>query len=154
MARHTREEKNTESEISRKQKDVFEQFFGLSAAMVKHVEDSMQAVQVCRHCSKSKEGVHVPGTATNGYDRCAFCDGSYLVPDKDQRNWATEIIVTRAAPAPKAVDMNITDATKENDIRELTEDLSNEQLTLLAQAFKMSNDSNGNNANNGQGKSS
>src|SRR4026209_888169 len=111
MGRKKLEDKQTEGTIDKKRKDAIEKFFGLTEKVLKHIEWSIGATRVCNNCSTkelaSGEEKHVPGKAKDAKGKCAFCHGLNVVPDVQQRNWATGEIADRIAPKPKAVEMSV-----------------------------------------------
>lgn len=106
MARHSREDKKTSAEIDVLRRKVLDKFFDLSDAAFEHIKTSMSAQTLCRACDKDKDGNHLPGKARNLEGACAFCNGTYLIPDNDQRNWAFEQAGDRFAPKPKALEIS------------------------------------------------
>src|SRR3990167_9886194 len=114
-----------ESEIDRKRKGALERFFGLTDKALKHIEESIEARKPCYLC----RGVVKDGVI------CPVCTNSGLVPDIDQRNWATEQVVDRIAPKPKSIELG-PDKTGEREeleeqISQLTESDLDAQLKAL-----------------------
>jgi len=111
MARHSKDKKQATSEIDALRRKVIEEFFDLKDNVRQHIEWSLAATVTCSSCHLDN-GVHVPGKARDAEGKCAFCHATGIVPDKNQRNWATEEVYGRIAPAPKA--MEFEDKTAEN----------------------------------------
>jgi hypothetical protein len=132
MARHSLEDKKTISTIDTKRKNAIEKFFGLTEKVLRHIEWSIEATKVCVACSSTvdKEGhiTHVPGKALDKDGKCAMCHGTNLVPDVQQRNWATVEIADRIAPKPKAVEMTVDKADERKDLEEEIKKLKDHDL--------------------------
>lgn len=114
-----------ESEIDRKRKGALERFFGLTDKALKHIEESIEARKPCYLC----RGVVKDGVI------CPVCTNSGLVPDIDQRNWATEQVVDRIAPKPKSIELGPDKTGEREEIEKQIEGLSDaaldEQLKAL-----------------------
>lgn len=119
MGRKSLPDKKTESQIDKKRKDAIEKFFGLTEKVLKHIEWSIVAEKVCTNCSVNN-GVHVPGKAVDAEGKCGFCHGTNVIPDVQQRNWATGEIADRIAPKPKAVEMTV---DQKSNVEELEEEM-------------------------------
>lgn len=140
MGRKSLVDKKAGVKIDDKRKEAIEKFFGLTEKVLKHIEWSITCTKVCTNCSvipikDSKEMQHVPGKAVDAEGKCAFCHGSNLVPDVQQRNWATGEIADRIAPKPKAVEMTV-DKTEERkeleqEVKKLKDAELDKQLEVL-----------------------
>lgn len=128
MGRKSLPDKQVESGIDKKRKDAIEKFFGLTEKVLKHIEWSIVATKVCTNCSVTGEGVHVPGKAKDVDGKCAFCHGLNVVPDVQQRNWATGEIADRIAPKPKAVEMTMEQKSSVEELEEEMKKLPPEEL--------------------------
>lgn len=91
-----------------------------------HISWSLSATLVCPACTV-QNGVFVPGKAQKD-GKCAFCGNTGLMPDKSQRNWATDRLTERLAPAPKAVEMQVEDRRDVKELEKKTSELSDEEL--------------------------
>lgn len=91
-----------------------------------HISWSLSATLVCPACTV-KDGVFTPGKAQID-GKCAFCRNTGLMPDKSQRNWATDRLTERLAPAPKAVEMQVDDKRDVKELEAGVKNLSDEQL--------------------------
>lgn len=121
MARHTLEKKKAETPVDTLRKNALAKFFGLTDKVMKHVEWSIEATKPCSACTYIEGQGYKAGKAKTEDGRCALCLNTGLVPDVQQRNWATGEIAPRIAPAPKAVEMSV-DTT--NDRAELEAEIS------------------------------
>lgn len=121
MARHSSVDKKIETSIDRKRNDVLKRFFGLTNKVFKHIEWSLESEKICTACQKDPgTGKHKPIKAEDKDGKCAFCHGTYKIPDVSQRNWAAGELTDRISPKPKAVEMSI----EKKDTKELEKELS------------------------------
>lgn len=103
-----------------------------------HIAWSLAATVVCPSCTV-RDGQFFPGKAQTEDGKCAFCGNTGLIPDKTQRNWATDRLTERLAPAPKAVEMTVDDNRKDvKDLEEKTKDLSDKELNEKLQLIDFS----------------
>lgn len=132
MPRHSKEESRSLSSIDALRQSTIEKFFGLTDKIMKHILWSVEAQVPCGSCSRdAATGAHIPGRAKDADGNCSFCHGSYMVPDKNQRNWATEKIAERIAPPPKTVEMNVDQQTTVEEDKAKLSKLSNFQIEEL-----------------------
>ena len=110
------EDKKVKKAVDKLREEVVQKFFGLSEKLYKHIETSIQATKPCTSCS-IVNGEHKP-TKIGVDGKCAFCHGTYLVPDIQQRNWATEQAQPIIAPAPKVVDMAVEQTSNVPELEE------------------------------------
>ena len=136
MARPTKADNALKSKIDQLREKTVEKFFGLSDKMLKHIEWSMAAQVPCTSCSVSEDGVHRPGKAKDEGGKCAQCHGTYLVPDKVQRNWATEQAQPIVAPAPKTVEMSVEQTSSVPELESEVKKLSDEEITKRLEVLK------------------
>src|SRR3990167_4812014 len=110
-----------ETEIDRKRKGALERFFGLTDKALKHIEQSIEANKACYLC----RGMAKPDVI------CPVCLATGVVPDIDQRNWATEQVVDRIAPKPKAVEIGGDKAVERDEMEQKLSQMADEELNRL-----------------------
>ncbi len=120
------EDKQTKKAVDKLREEVVQKFFGLSEKLYKHIETSIQATKPCTSCS-IVNGEHKP-TKVGTDGKCAFCHGTYLVPDTQQRNWATEQAQPIIAPAPKQVEMAVEQTSILPEIEEKVKGLDSKAI--------------------------
>ena len=136
MGRKSLPDKKTESDIDKKRKNAIEKFFGLTEKVLKHIEWSIVATKVCTNCSVDlKTNAHLPGKAVDAEGKCAFCHGLNVVPDVQQRNWATGEIADRIAPKPKSVEMTVDQKSNVEELEEEMKKLPPEELQRQVSIF-------------------
>lgn len=128
MARHSKDDKRGHDEVQRLRIKAIEKFFDLSEEALEHIKTSMKATKLCHACRRGEDGTNLPGNAKDLEGLCAFCHGSYLVPDIEQRNWAFEQASDRFAPKPKAMEMSIEERSVSDSIEEKARGLSDDEL--------------------------
>lgn len=57
-----------------------------------------------------------------------MCHKTYVVPDKQQRNWAIEQAQPVIAPAPKTIEVNVDKASNLPEMEETAKKLSKEEI--------------------------
>lgn len=102
---------NKAKEVDKRRVAAFERFFGLTEKALKHIESGLDAVKTCVSCTV-REGVFYPGKFRTEDGKCGFCLNLGVVPDLDQRNWASLEITERVAPKPKSVEMAVETTNK------------------------------------------
>lgn len=127
------EDKQTKKAIDKLREDVVQKFFGLSDKLYKHIEASIQATKPCTSCA-IVNGEHRP-TKIGTDGKCAYCHGTYLVPDTQQRNWATEQAQPIVAPAPKQVEMAVEQTSSVPEIEEKVKALDTKTIDKAIEAL-------------------
>ncbi len=120
MAKHSGDKKRVATKIDDLRRRAVEDLFGLKEKVQKHIEWSLNSTKLCSFCSLSPEGQLVPGRIKNDAGVCRYCEGSGVVPDAVQRNWAVQQINPIITPSPKTVEFE--DRTNE-DMNELEREL-------------------------------
>jgi len=127
MANKSIKEKKVLTNIDKERQRVLRRFFDLDEKALVHIKDSLIATRICSYCNG--EGV---ATKLDSNRKCLECHGTMQIPDITRRNWATDEVVSRIAPKPKAVEMAVDD---KRELLDLTEDLqgkTDKQLKDLA----------------------
>jgi len=122
-----KKEKAIVTNIDKERQRVLKRFFELDEKALLHIKDSLISTRICSYCTI--KGV---ATKTDKNGKCLECHGTNLIPDVQRRNWATDEVVSRIAPKPKAVEMAVDD---KRDLLDLSDDLKNKtdkQLKDLA----------------------
>lgn len=127
MGRKSLVDRKVESGIDGKRKSAIEKFFGLTDKVLKHIEWSLDATRPCTACV-FVENVFKPGKAKSEDGKCAMCFNTGVVPDTNQRNWATGEIADRVAPKPKAVELSADKSDERNEIERELQGLDNASL--------------------------
>ncbi len=143
MGRKKLEDKVTESSIEKQRKVAIEKFFGLTEKVLKHIQWSIESTRVCNSCSvKEVNGVeiHIAGKAKDAEGKCVFCHGLNVVPDVQQRNWATGEIADRIAPKPKSVEMSVEQKSNVEELEDEMKRLPTEQLEQQVKILSFSSD--------------
>lgn len=120
-------QKETNVKLDGLRSKAVEKFFELSDKMIKHITWSMEATIPCPHCS-IKDGNHVPGKAIDSNGNCAMCHKTYVIPDKQQRNWAIEQAQPVIAPAPKTIEVNVDQSSNVPELADVAKKLTKEEL--------------------------
>lgn len=119
MARHAPDKKSSRAtKEDQRRKENLEKFDRLTPKAIRHIEESLEAQAPCSYCDSNGNAAK-----RDSEGNCIKCHGSKLVPDVDRRNWATEEIVSRVAPKPKASEIQIDD--KRTDEEDLKDKLAN-----------------------------
>jgi hypothetical protein len=93
---------------------LYEELFDAKEKFVKHLLWSMDATIVCPACFvetvKNEDGKViekriVPGKAKDSQGKCKLCHNDGFVPDKPQRNWASDQLGHRLAPNLKGIEV-------------------------------------------------
>lgn len=125
-----KDDKPMKKAVDKLREEVVQKFFGLSEKLYRHIETSIVATKPCTSCAIGADGAHRPSKP--GPDgKCAYCHGTYLVPDTQQRNWATEQAQPIIAPAPKQVDMTVEQTPIVPEIEEKVKKLSDTEVEAL-----------------------
>ena len=114
-----------ETETDRKRKGALERFFGLTDKALKHIEQSIEANKACYLC----RGMAKPDVI------CPVCLATGVVPDIDQRNWATEQIVDRIAPKPKSIELGPDKTVERQELEEQISQLTESDLDAQLKAL-------------------
>ena len=107
---------------------LYEELFQAKEKFVKHLLWSMEATIVCPACFKDKDGNIVPGKARDEQGRCKLCHNDGFAPDKQQRNWATDRLGDRLAPALKGIEVGDDEESIEQKVAEEAKELSDDDL--------------------------
>lgn len=134
MGRKSLVDKKTEINIDVRRKSALEKFFGLTDKVLKHIQWSIESTKPCTACSLIKDEF-IPGKAKTEDGKCAFCFNTGLVPDKDQRNWATSEVVDRISPKPKAVEVSGDKSEDRDEIEKEVQALDNTKLDEALRAM-------------------
>jgi hypothetical protein len=134
MGRHSSEDKKSgkkDPKIEKAREKALEQFFGLSKKAIAHIEWSVQATMPCSYCTADNKGSFKRDEA----GECLKCHGTKLVPDIQQRNWATEEITSRVAPKPKSVEMSVEQQGNTEELKKQLEQAPAEQRDAVAKSI-------------------
>lgn len=130
MPRHAKDQPTVQ--IDKKRRDALDKFFGLSVKAMKHIEWSLDSTMICTACTVGNERQIIPGKARTAEGKCAFCNSTGYVPDKQQRNWASGEIADRIAPKPKPMEMTIENNVSINELEKEMKSKTVEELKALA----------------------
>jgi len=121
--------------VDKRRKDAFEKFFGLTEKALEHIKWSLGATQVCQACVFVDGQGFKAGKAKTADGLCAMCGNTGVVPDKTQRNWATQEVAERIAPKPKAVEMTVDKAEERKELETQVSKLEDTVLDLQLKAL-------------------
>ena len=123
-----KKEKTAINDIDKERHRVLRRFFDLDEKALAHIKDSVVATKICFYCTAD-------GTAAklDEQKQCLECHGMKVVPDVSRRNWATDEIVSRIAPKPKAVEMAVDDKRDLVGLADDLKDKTDKQLKDLAE---------------------
>ena len=133
------QEQKSQGKIEKLRAEAIERFFNLTDKVLDHIKWSIKADKPCMHCD-----INGNAKAKDENNLCAMCHGTKLVPDTIQRNWATDEVITRIAPAPKAVEMSVEQKSiipeLEEEVKKLSKEDLDKQLSALGIIFKETNE--------------
>lgn len=113
--------KKLESDIDKKRIKILERFFRMEEKVLKHIEESMEAV--------------IPCICKGLNDKCPSCLGTGKKPDLDQRNWAAEQAGDRIAPKPKAIEIGPDKTAERNELEKQVKELPDSDLDSQLKAL-------------------
>jgi hypothetical protein len=105
-------------------------FWGLSKKAFKNIDNALTANMPCSYCNEQ-------GKASKMDDegKCIKCHGTKLVEDFEKRKWATEEVAKRVSPPPKAVEMQVEQASSVEDLKQQIERAPAEQKDAAAKSI-------------------
>lgn len=116
--------------LNKAREKAMEDVFGLQQEAFDHIKDSLRAAAICKFCSST-----FTAPKTNAEGKCLSCNGTGIIPDVEQRNWAVEQVISRTLPKPKQLEASIDTNVSGEDGTKL-ESLSDEQLKKVDAAIQ------------------
>lgn len=127
--------RKTKEEIDNIEKargEVLKRFFGITEKLMKHLEESAEAVKVCDYCNASGDAAKKDEAG-----KCIKCHGTFKVPDVNQRNWAAEEGFSRIAPKPKPLEMTVDQTSSLPELEKQASKLSDADITKQLEAMNV-----------------
>jgi len=107
MGRPKKIDAEIKHDLAQMREQVTAKFFGVSEKVYKHISESLKAERPCNNCTIGPDGANLPGKAKDEAGKCAFCHGTFIIPDNTQRNWAaTEALPLITNSKPMEVKVN------------------------------------------------
>lgn len=104
---------------------------GLVEPSYAEVKAALTATKPCGLCLNGEP------KKKNQEGNCLMCNGSGIIRDHEQRKWAAELVISRADPAPKSVEMKIDDNRDKEKLAEKYANLSKEEVDRLLETLNV-----------------
>jgi len=130
MPKSKPKDKKILSDVDKERQRVLRRFFDLDEKALRHIKDSLVATRICSYCNAAGAAAKLDENK-----KCLECHGSMKIPDVQRRNWATDEVVARIAPKPKAVEMQIDDKSHLEDLAGDLKDKTNKEIEDLAKGL-------------------
>lgn len=136
MAKHSGENPGKVlSKADKQRMKNLEKFDELTPKALKFIGECLEAVIPCSYCNV-KDGVSFAAKLDDA-GLCIKCHGKKVLPDHEARKWATEEVMSRTAPKPKSVEMEVDDKRDIDAMVDRTKEISDPALADLAQKLGM-----------------
>lgn len=110
-------------------------FDELTPKALKFIGECLEAVVPCSYCTV-KDG-QVSAAKLDEQGNCIKCHGVKVLPDHEARKWATEEVMSRTAPKPKSMELEVEDKRDVDDFAEKTKDIPDSALEELTKQLGM-----------------
>ena len=107
-----------------------EKFDELTPKALKFIGECLEAVIPCSYCN-IKDGV-IFAAKFDEEGKCIKCHNTKVLPDQEARKWATEEVMSRTAPKPKAMEVEVDDKRNMEDMADKVKDLPDDVVMDLA----------------------
>lgn len=124
MAKHAENVNKGVSAYHKAREEVMKQLFQLTTDLYNHIADSLKAVLPCMSCASDNFRKDAVG-------ECFYCHGAGHVADVKRRDWASDRLIDRIAPAPKAIEMTVDDKRDTDELVDQYKDKRPEELKQL-----------------------